>query len=133
MVTKRLTLTLEGLSLLTITLILVGFGAWLVIKHRVLGQVLNPYTYQAVFLDNNQIYFGRLEHLDSSYPVLTDAYYVRITNQEGNAGKVVPLGDTEPHRPENQMILNKEHILFVENLKADSPVIKVIQGLKSNQ
>ena len=33
--------------------------------------------YQAVFLDNGQIFFGKLENAGSDYPVLRDVFYVQ--------------------------------------------------------
>ncbi len=89
---------------------------------------------QAVFLDNNQIYFGHLKDIDSQYPVLRDVYYIQVsetTDKKPQASnKLVKLGDIEPHRPQNEMILNKEHILFFENMRPDSPVVRAIEGQK---
>ena len=93
-------------------------------------------TYQAVFLNNNQIYFGHLHDMYSDYPVLSDVYYVQLTQEFSKKGQPVQekgrlmrLGDSEPHMPQNEMILNKEHILFWENLRLDSPVVKTIQSI----
>lgn len=84
--------------------------------------------YQAVFLSNNQIYFGRLKNPGSDYLILTDVYYVKIN--EGGAGQLVKLGQIEPHGPKDEMIINREHILFWENMKPDSPVVKTIQSMQ---
>ena len=96
-------------------------------------------TYQAVFLTNDQIYFGVLKNIDSLYPVLTDVYYVQLSGTSGEgsgqgstpSGKIVPLGKSEPHGPTSKMIINRDHILFIENLRPDSSVLRIIQGLKS--
>ncbi len=95
-------------------------------------------SYQAIFLDNNQIYFGHLHETHSDYPVLSDVYYIQLTQESSkkgepaqDKGRLIRLGDSEPHRPQNEMILNKEHILFWENLKANSPVVKTIQNLNA--
>lgn len=128
---KRYTLMIKGgllLALLILTVVVVIKISYEFVNRN---PSVDTNTYQAVFLDNNQIYFGQLSHLNSNFPVLNDVYYVQITDESNKSGKVVPLGDTEPHRPKNQMILNKDHILFIENLKSDSPVIKAIQNLKS--
>lgn len=95
-----------------------------------LGKIINPNTYQAIFLSNDQIYFGHLrsENQKSEYLVLTDVYYVKIG--EDSVGTLVKLGQIEPHRPENEMIINRDHILFWENLSLDSPVVRTIQGYK---
>jgi len=93
-------------------------------------KMANPNAYQAVFLSNDQIYFGHLkrESRESEYLTLTDVYYVKIA--EDSTGQLVKLGQIEPHKPTNEMIINQEHILFWENLSPDSPVVRTIQGYK---
>ena len=85
-------------------------------------------TYQAVFLTNDQIYFGRLKNVSSDYLVLYDVYYAKV-NKDG-AGQLVKLGEGEPHGPRGEMIINQDRVLFWENLKSDSPVVKAIQQRK---
>ncbi len=95
---------------------------------------VDPEAYQAVFLTNDQIYFAHLRNIDSQYPILHDVYYVQI-GKMGNekneipAGRIVRLGETESHGPRNEMILNRDHILFWENLNFDSPVVQSIRNL----
>jgi|SRR3989338_683606 len=85
-------------------------------------------TYQAVFLTNDQTYFGRLKIISSDYLILLDVYYVKI--DEDGAGQLVKLGSIEPHEPENKMTINRDQILFWENIKFDSSVLKKIQGMQ---
>ena len=54
-------------------------------------------AYQAVFLTNDQIYFGRLKNISSDYLILSDVYYVKVN--ESGAGQLVKLGAGEPHGP----------------------------------
>ena len=91
-------------------------------------------TYQAVFLDNGQVYFGRLQDRDGDFFRLTDVYYLefRENPQSGEASptpdanaSLIKLG-SELHGPEDAMDINREHILFVEELKGDSKVSKAI-------
>ena len=93
-------------------------------------RIADPNAYQAVFLSNDQIYFGHLkkQNRESDYLILTDVYYVKVG--EGSVGQLVKLGQIEPHKPTNEMIINQEHILFWENLSPDSPVVRTIQGYK---
>src|ERR1035437_9156082 len=71
-------------------------------------------SYQAVFLTNNQVYFGKLTELDSKYPVLTNVYYIQAFAAQdlSNAAKaggqlqLVKLG-SEIHQPQNVMYLNR--------------------------
>ena len=89
---------------------------------------IDSVVYQAVFLTNDQIYFGHLKNIDPSYLILSDVYYVKV--DEGGAGHLVKLGALEPHGPQDKMIINRGQVLFWENLKADSQVTKTIQNMK---
>lgn len=95
--------------------------------------LVDPSTYQAVFLESNQIYFGKLRDIDSPYSILDEVYYVKLEGENITSGRLVKLGETEPHGPQNQMIINRDHILFWENLKSDSQVVQTIRNLKLNQ
>lgn len=90
-------------------------------------------TYQAVFLEGGDIYFGKLQNIDSQFPVLKDVYYVRVESAEATSGQLVKLGQIEPHGPKDEMIINRNHILFWENLRPDSRIIETIRSLKINQ
>lgn len=91
---------------------------------------IDPDTYQAVFLTNDQIYFGRLKNINSDYLILSDVYYAKMN--ESGAGQLVKLGEGEPHGPRGEMIINQDQVLFWENLNSDSPVVKAIQQRKQN-
>jgi len=98
--------------------------------------------YQSVFLTNNQVYFGKLSKVNSQYPVLTDVFYLQIRqtlqprDQEAPAAtnvNLVKLGG-EIHGPTDRMVINRDHILFYENLKSDSQVVKaILEFEESNQ
>ncbi len=98
-------------------------------------------TYQAVFLTNNQVYFGKLENKNSQFPVLTDVFYLQITQnlqpsgqqtQPGTDIKLIQLGG-ELHGPQNAMVLNRDQIIFYENLKSDSQVVTAILKFKEGK
>jgi hypothetical protein len=107
--------------------------------------------YVAVFLTNNQVYFGKLANMAAQYPALTDVYYLRVQQAlatgEGNvqvetktaaAGTarneltLIKLGD-ELHGPTDEISLNRDHILLIEDLKEDSKVVKAIQQFKNKK
>lgn len=99
-----------------------------VTEKKNLKNLFSEDLYQAVFLSNDQIYFGHLKKAGSDFLILTNVYYVKIN--EGGAGQLVKLGQIEPHAPRDEMIINQDHILFWENLKLDSPVVKTIQSMQ---
>ena len=85
-------------------------------------------TYQAIFLTNDQIYFGNLKSASSDYLILSDVYYVKI--DQSGAGQLVKLGLGEPHGPKDEMIINQDQVIFWENLRPDSTVVQKIRTMK---
>lgn len=115
-------------------IVVLGFKAyWFVVKSVQKENKIDPTTYQAIFLADEQIYFGKLKDIDSPYPVLEDVYYIMLKGDDPSSGRLVKLGQEEPHNPYDQMIINRDHILFWENLKPDSRVIQTINSLKLSQ
>lgn len=93
-------------------------------------QLIDKDAYQAVFLSNNQIYFGHLTiNSLNNYLKLLDVYYIKVNERDQKKNQLVRLGDTEPHGPNNEMIINKETVIFWENLKSDSPIVQGIETL----
>ncbi len=96
-------------------------------------------SYQAVFLTNGQVYFGKLYKENSRYPTLLDVYYLQVTQppQPIQAGETPPtninlvkLGG-ELHGPQDEMRISKSQILFIEDLKSDSRVLEAIKQLQA--
>lgn len=124
-------------------------AVWLlVVRPSSTASAIDGNKYQAVFFTNGQVYFGKLQSLNGDYMRLTDIYYLqaksdedneesnpqRASNQDSSNVQLVKLG-SEIHGPDDEMILNKEQVLFFENLKNDSNVsttIKSYQQSRSN-
>ena len=88
--------------------------------------------YQAVFLTNGQVYFGRLENFDTRHPVLREVYYIQSQVQSDSkqlTNTLIKRGK-EWHAP-TQMVLNPEHILFIEPVTPGSTVSRLIDELKA--
>jgi hypothetical protein len=81
--------------------------------------------FQAVVLSSGVIYFGHLRVADHGFYELRDAYYIQEVKKAGAepSRQVVPLTQ-ELHGPENRMLIPREHVVSVENLRPDSPVAK---------
>ena len=126
---------------------------------KVADKAIKASGYQAVFLSNGQVYFGKLTGFNSSEPVLKDVYYLKVGTalEPGTAGKqgdvkvegktakeatvaavprssltLVKLGE-EIHGPSDEIKLNKDQILFVENLRDDSKVVDAIKKYQQAQ
>lgn len=87
-------------------------------------------TYQAIFLTNDQIYFGHIKDINENYLILSDVYYVKV-DPETDRNQLIKLGMIEPHGPKGSMTVNKDQVLFWENLRPDSQVIKTIDDIQS--
>lgn len=86
----------------------------------------------AVFLTNGQVYFGEIDGTSVNTIVLKNIYYLQSDRQAQAADlnkqsdvKLIKLGK-ELHGPEDQMLINRENVLFVERLRDDSKVVKAI-------
>ncbi len=100
---------------------------------------LNGNSYYAVFLTNDQVYFGHLTNVDDRYLTLTSIYYLKAADslQANSAASstaatadqskltLIKLGN-EIHGPKDNMQINRQNVLFYEELKDDSQVVKTI-------
>ena len=87
-------------------------------------------TFQAVFLDNGQVYFGKLQRTQGNFYHLSTVYYIQQglgSLTQDSSLSLIRLG-SEAHGPQDFMDINKDHILFIETMKPDSKVMKAILG-----
>ena len=131
MATKKKVSIILVVSLALTILIVAFFGVLFLTKNLKYDQYeeydfIDPNTYQSVLLTNNQLYFGHLKNISPEYLILNDVYYVRI--DDGGAGQLVKLGIIESHKPQDKMVINKDQVIFWENLQFESPVVKTIQN-----
>lgn len=136
-------LTSVAVAVLAIVVLLVGI--WLVFlnKDNSASQIQQD-KYQAVFLTNGQVYFGKLSQLNNQYVKLTDVYYLQVnqsskvqpksddksktdSDNQNNGLKLIHLGG-EIHGPEDQMEISNKQVLFWENLKNDGKVVQAIKN-----
>lgn len=87
--------------------------------------------WQAVFLNNGQVYFGHLTLKNKHYAVLKNIYYFQTPqSQQGQTPpnpNLVKLGG-ELHGPEDVMYILQDKILFWENMKTTSQVVHAIES-----
>jgi hypothetical protein len=105
--------------------------------------------YQAVFLTNGQVYFGKINSSNNTYLELVDIFYLQVKpvlqqGEEGNENtnknpqeqktelSLVKLGN-ELHGPLDRMMINKDQVVFVEDLKDDSKVTDAIKRYQQGQ
>jgi hypothetical protein len=92
-------------------------------------------SWKAVFLTSGQVYYGKIAHARGQFYKLQDVYYIRVNPQQEDKTKppdltLVKLGN-EIHGPEDAIYLNRDHILYIEDLKEDGQVVKAIADAKT--
>lgn len=92
------------------------------------NKFVNTSDYQAVFLNNGQVYFGNIQDLNSSYVRMTNIYYLtQGSGSSSNNYSLVKLGCQQIHDPLDQMIINRDQVTFWENLNANGKVVSSIK------
>lgn len=115
-------------------LLLGGLTAW-----KFLGGTTQPRNdrYQAVFLDDDKVFFGKLKNTGGTYLRLEQAYSTRQTDLPADATEeqkratannisLVKVGDLV-YGPENVIMLRADKVKFWQDLKTDSKVTKAIE------
>lgn len=119
--------------------LVLGIGYWVsgILEQTQENELVTDASkYQAVFLDNGQVYFGHLTSGEEFFR-LTDVFYLqyRQNPQTGDPAadadvSIIKLGN-EVHGPQDWMDINEEHVLFIEELKAESRVASAIADYNS--
>lgn len=112
--------------------------------------------FQAVFLDNGQVYFGRLSGFGGERPTLREIYYLRLPASLQSSAAVTDVNNRTPltavgsaaspqpeltltklgnelHGPVDEMKLNPNHIIFVEDLRRDGKIALAIEQYRSQK
>lgn len=121
-------------------------GVWSFVRNANSGGI-DSGKYQAVFFTNGQVYFGKLSIMNDNYLKLTNIYYLQAkqtdktdmqklqkSTDDANLNNItlVKLGD-EIHGPQDDMIINRDQVLFYENLKDDGKVASAIKQDKNSK
>ena len=97
------------------------------------NRLVNTSDYQAVFLANDQVYFGKIKAVNTKYLDLQDIFYLNNQSSQGSSSttssstnlQLVKLG-CEVHGPYDEMVINTSQVEFWENLRSDGQVVKAI-------
>ena len=132
-----------------VAIALLAVGTCLALINRPFDENKNVNTkeYQAVFLTNGQVYFGKISDLNHKYISVTDIYYLQVQqgtvtsdSLQNGSGKsdnssqisLAKLGN-ELHGPEDKMSVASDQVLFWENMKNDSKVSKAITEYRKSR
>lgn len=79
--------------------------------------------YHAVFLDNGQVFFGRLKAPSSDFIELTEVFYVRSeTNKETKEVRSVLIKRGQEWHGPDMMFVNSKHVTLIEPVSPGSKV-----------
>lgn len=93
------------------------------------GAVIDRSSYQAVFLTNGSTFFGKLEPEGDDWFLLSDVFYLTSSDQ---GTQLIKRGN-EPQGAREPMIIPRDQVLFIENMRDDSDVVNLIRRFKSGQ
>jgi hypothetical protein len=136
---KHKTGMLIGLiALVAIAIVMVGAAIMMMVRGYSTSTAIKSNEFQAVFLTNNMVYFGKLSDTNGEYVKMTNIFYLQVQGQQ-SAQTQAQSSTTQPqlsltklggelHGPEDTMYINKKEILFWENLKSDGKVTQAINN-----
>lgn len=105
------------------------------------SKLVDTNNLQAVFLTNQQVYFGNITNINNHYITLNNIYYLTTNQQvqptsgdsaDKNANSQVSLVKLgcELHAPQDQMTINRDQVTFWENLKDSGQVATAVKQYK---
>jgi len=136
--------------LIIVIIVILGYFAFVTMGKGsgVSGDKIAPVdnSWQAVFLTNGQVYFGKVKAVGEKTLALNDIYYLQVitrplqtsqvgTNQPAQTQQeltLIKLGN-EIHGPQDSMLINRDQILLTEKLKNESKVVEAINNYLKEQ
>jgi len=120
--------------LFSVTVLAIAIASLLYTNNPSESKYVKTDKYQAVFLQNGQVYFGKIASVNSKTLNLGNIFYLNSQSQsqtdktttESDKFTLIKLG-CELHGPYDQMVINRDQVTFWENLKDDGQVVKTIK------
>jgi spore coat polysaccharide biosynthesis predicted glycosyltransferase SpsG len=130
---KKLQMWLPGIAyflILSFLLVLNGCG-------KSDQQIKIDTEYKAVFLDNGQVFFGKVEETGPSYLMLKDVFYVQseVVQQDRDKREVRNIlikRGSEWHGPDLMYIITR-HVVVIEPVSPSSRVAQLIKEAKAQK
>jgi hypothetical protein len=131
------TVPIIGVALLALAVILLAMLVFQNVQRKFSDANAAPLNveldaeYHAVLLSNGLVYFGRVEKMDGRFVELNDVHYVQsgIEQKTKKPTNVLLKRGKEWHAPD-RMVININHVVFIEPVDRDSKVAELIEALK---
>jgi hypothetical protein len=93
-----------------------------------LASAVNQNRYQAVFLTNGQVFFGRLTVPGGDYYYLHHVYYLssRAGTRPGQGSLTIQKLTNDIHGPEDLVVISRSQVLYVENLRPNGRAAQIL-------
>lgn len=128
--------------LFAVTGLVVALTFLLALGSTIQQHAIQKAHYQAVFLNNGQVYFGHISTVGNKTVDLQNIYYLQTSggaNGDTQAAastsatnvSLVKLG-CELHAPYDRMLINSDQVIFWENLQDSSQVVQAIAKYKKD-
>lgn len=134
-------ITTVGWVVIGIIIIAVSVCVYFLVNKKNGGLGENKSEWQAIFMDNDHTYFGQIFSENKDSVIIKNIYYLagmtnpqKLSEDEKNNKdfSLIKLG-SEVHGPFDEMKVNRTHILFVEDLRADSKIVKAIEDYQNKK
>ena len=123
---------MKKLLLGTIAVLVVASIGLLMLWFRASHSLKLDTTYQAVLLDNGQVYYGKVDRIGDEFSVLTDVYYIQnqVDPQTKEMKNILIRRGNEWHSP-NRTYVATRHVVMIEPVTPGSKVAELIAALKN--
>jgi hypothetical protein len=117
-----------GAVIVLVILVVLAIAAYRAVSGPGLPSAVNSNDYQAVFLTNGQVFFGKLSAGDGGDYYLRHVYLLlSAVTSKGSPGRQTLVKITrEIHTPEDLMIIERRQVLYVENLNPSGRAAKLL-------
>ncbi|MCW2960138.1 MAG: hypothetical protein JWM25_142 [Thermoleophilia bacterium] len=89
---------------------------------------------QAVYLSNDNVYFGTLEGRSGDWVELRDAFFLRSGTPDAKDPEAVPTTEVVPANVQvggdGNLVINAHEIVLVQNLAADSDIARTVEDAR---
>lgn len=121
-------------------LVVGAIASWFFLRNVGIPSYVDTEKYQVACLTSGECYFGKITAVSSEDVRIKNVFYVqnltdtpKDESSAGNNRQLTKLGN-EVHGPEDMMVINRSHILYIENLKSDGQVTqKINEYYKQNK
>lgn len=120
-------------KVLVLLLIAVSVAFIISLGARTFGAIVSPdnakvdkESFQAIRLTDGSVFYGSITNIGQDFIVLSDVYYESADSAHDGSQVSLTQHGTEPYGPSNTIHINRNQVVFWENLKRDGAVTETI-------